>query len=483
VAAGLVRNKKRTSKKKREARPIFPSTCRWQRSDAVTSPGGEAAKGGEKKENSGGVTLYSLRRDIERATESIIDLLGERTKLSRSVAAVKKLNLAPIENLKVESLLIQKMQERGRLLGLDEGFVREFLELTFDFSKLVQRREYYEVSIKRFLEEESIRTVGLVGAGRMGRWFAGYFLALSTECLIFDRDPKRARAVASDVGARSTDSLESLVRGSDLLIVAVPVYETPSIVSKLVDLIGSASDSRNVKGRRSSSRRRPEIIEVASVKRPLVEGHAFDDEHEEQADGYFTQSSKGASDVSQDGRVVLISIHPMFGPDALHFWENTMIVIEGRGGKPSRGGVKKGKEHPELAYGFMKRLFPHFRLLKADVRTHDLLMAYVLTLPHVLSMIFGDVVSRSHLGGDLGIYAGPSFNRMLELSRRVFSESPDAYFDIESSNVENASLIREVEASIERLNGLLKDRQAFREFFKETNVYVSPSSSSSAQKV
>ena len=112
--------------------------------------------------------LARLRVHIEDVTKSIIDLISARQKLSIEVARDKRKSAAPIENLKVESSLATKMEDYAEQLGVDPVLATRILSLILDSSKTVQRRAYYEESIRSFLKEKGIRKIAVIGAGRMG---------------------------------------------------------------------------------------------------------------------------------------------------------------------------------------------------------------------------------------------------------------------------------------------------------------------------
>ena len=67
------------------------------------------------------------------------------------------------------------------------------------------------------------------------------------------------------------------------------------------------------------------------------------------------------------GNVTLYSIHPMFGPDAKHFAQNKLLEIS------------EGEESDGLIAG----IFPQCSIYRLNAQTHDKMMSYILSLPHL----------------------------------------------------------------------------------------------------
>ena len=108
----------------------------------------------------------------------------------------------------------------------------------------------------------------------------------------------------------------------------------------------------------------------------------------------------------------LYSIHPLFGSIANPFAVNTLIQI----GRDS---------------GFVRGIFPHYRIFEMSVRDHDRLMATMLTLPHMHALSFADSVARKKIPEDIH---GPSYDYLLELSKRMLRENERVYYEIQATN-------------------------------------------------
>ena len=320
--------------------------------------------------------LARLRVHIEEITKSIIDLISAREKLSIEVAGIKKKSGVPIENLKVESSLAREVQNYSGELGVDQLLAAKILFLILDSSKTVQRKEYYEDSIRSFLKDKEISKIAVIGAGRMGGWFASYFAGLSVPLIIFDQDKNKSRKLASELKAKMASSLKEIARDADLVVVAIPITDTPRMIRTLASLTNSKMRDSTLP-----------VLELCSVKEPLVKA------------GLIGKELKKSN-------VSLYSIHPMFGPDVNHFAQNKLLEISVDGESD----------------GLINGLFPHFQILRLDARTHDRAMSYVLALPHLVALLFADVIASE--SSSLKKYSGRALIGCSKWLTKCFQKIP-----------------------------------------------------------
>lgn len=215
---------------------------------------------------------------------------------------------------------------------------------------------------------------------------------------LYDRDSKLARRQARALQCGFAASLNKIAE-SDLIVVAVPISKTSKTVSKL--------------GKISSKTR---LIEISSLKERVL---------------------------SKVSRNRLLSIHPLFGSSADQFGRNSIIVIND-------------------GFRFVKGLFPHFRIFTLSARDHDKLMTCLLSLPHILALVFADVSSKRKFQSDLST---PSFDAFLEIARKTLSENPRVYHEIQSHNKYDFVMLKEIQDSSKRLATLLS-RGHYTEFEK-----------------
>lgn len=356
-------------------------------------------------------SLESVRAEIRDLTESIFNLAKARQALSERVALIKQSKRLSVENKEVESKLIDSMEEYASSIGLDPMFARHITKNLVEASKSAQRRAIYFEKIKESLALQGVRRVGVVGAGRMGGWFATYFKSLVESVTLYDSNRKFGRKRAKELGCKFSKSLYDI--GSlDLILVAVPISKTIQVTKVLLKHVEKRTKTR--------------IIEVSSVKEELIKG-----------------MGKRSAD--------LYSIHPLFGSSADQFGENSLIVV----------GSSRNQDD------FVEGLFPHFKILHLNATEHDKLMTLLLSLPHALALTFAGIVSEKKLQNHV---SSPSFDGLLQIAKKTLSENPRVYYEIQSLNRHNQEMLREFKKSVEKLDRLLSrgDYARFARFFSKT---------------
>ncbi len=379
-----------------------------------TLSGGASDRSGEI---SAEASLTKSREEIWRITKEILDLANARQKVSLQISRDKVLLGHSIANPEVEKKLLFESINYAKSVGLDENLARALALDLIKFSKIAQSTDVYKDRIKEFLASRKIMNVSIVGAGRMGAWFAKYFQELSVKVFFYDERLEKARDKAEELGVQYFETLEKVVK-SDLVIVSVPISTTPKLIRQLSEWANGSSDALN-------------IMEISSVKNEMGLSGLLEER-------------------AMNEKIALYSVHPLFGSSSLPFEMNSII-----------------QSFPKDT-AFITGLFPHFTIVFLDWKEHDRLMGVFLTLPHTLALVFADV-ARSEgkfFQKSLGLNA-PSYQHMLELSRKVLSEDPEIYFEIQASNPNSKSVLSDLKNSLLRMEKVLKSRSEYVEFFEK----------------
>jgi len=367
-------------------------------------------------------SLSTLREEIRELTKSILALSEARQTVSLEIAEIKKESGLSIENTQVERELLSSMSEYSNRIGLDAELGRKIVSSLIESSKIAQREIFHRKEIKSFLDSQKIRQVSIVGAGRMGSWFAQYFKHLDMPVLMYDENRSRAKKKTKEFHAEYASKLDDLV-SSDLIVIAVPIAKTPGLIRELVEPL------------QTSGSKVSKIVEVSSVKSEMARAGFID--------GAPTKETLGCN-------VKLFSIHPLFGASADRFDKNAIVQVF-----PNDSTLIRG-------------IFPHYNIVTLDWRAHDKLMGLFLTIPHALALVFADLVNtKSRVKGFNRGVITPSYEHMLRLSQRVLGENPEVYFDIQASNPFTDSALSEALSSVSKLRKLLNSRSEFVKFFNE----------------
>jgi prephenate dehydrogenase len=337
------------------------------------------------------------------------------------VGEIKLANRLQIHNAEVEKRLGTMVERYAETIGLDKELASRITDVLVDFSKKSQREQVYRSKITSFLRKNKIETVSVIGAGRMGGWFAKYFKQLGIEVTLIDTNTKLARKRAKELGCSFARDIAAAK--SDLVLLAIPISQTFDEIESLQ----RTTDSKQCRA----------IIEISSVK------------------------GKGLDQISsRDSRIPVISIHPLFGSSAEPFGKNSLVVIQ----TTRNDGAMRN---------FVMNLFPQFEFAFLNAKAHDKQMALMLSLPHVLALAFADVISRDSklIGAPL---TTPSYAALQELAAKVFSENSRVYFEIETRNEFTTRVLRHLKQSIRLLSSYFEkgSEPEFTKFFETRKAKI-----------
>ncbi len=212
------------------------------------------------------------------------------------------------------------------------------------------------------------RKITIVGAGgKMGVWFAKYFLEKGDEVTGYDAENKiPVKAVLP------SQSLVGSILKADFVILCTPTRRTPEIIRLIA----------------KEMKRGTHLIEISS------------------------QKSKTVSALSKmPAKINPICIHPMFGPGAKSLKGQNIIIVP----------IKDTKK--ELAAA--KTLFPEANFVTIDVIEHDKKIAVILGLTHLINLVFASIISKDDKISLTEKMSGTTFKAQKTLAESIMTETPE----------------------------------------------------------
>jgi chorismate mutase/prephenate dehydrogenase len=243
---------------------------------------------------------------------------------------------------------------------------------------------------------------GSGGHGKMGGWFAEFLASQGFRVAI--ADPKGSLAGFDFVADWQTDALDF-----DLIVLATPLSATAELLHVL-------------------ARRAPRglIFDLGSLKTPLRAG--------------LEALVKAGCRVT--------SVHPMFGPDTELLSGRHVIFID-------LGDKEALAQAQELFAPTMAER------VVMDLDEHDRLIAYVLGLSHALNIVFFTALADSgEAAPRLAKLSSTTFDSQLEVASRVAAESPELYFEIQSSNDYGSESLLALQKAVEGLVSTVRTKNA-----------------------
>ena len=226
--------------------------------------------------------------------------------------------------------------------------------------------------------------VGIIGGtDGLGKTLVYYFRD-EFEVYITGTDHSKGRNVADELNVNYIESNAGLANISDMLIIAVPIQHTSSVIREVAPFMKSGSV----------------MIDVTSVK----EG-----------------PSRTMAEVLPD-TVEYIPTHPVFGPRTTQL-DNQVIVLT---------ADKKGKWYGKV-YDYLER--KNMRIIETTAEKHDFMMSIVQVLTHFSFISTASAIEKLKVDlSESEDYESPIYNLMIDMIARIVAQNPYLTYNIQSMN-------------------------------------------------
>jgi len=216
--------------------------------------------------------------------------------------------------------------------------------------------------------------IAIIGAGRMGRWFAKFFLEQGFTVVVSDKDNEKLERLKEEVNVDIADNVKA-VESADRVLICVPIESFENVVKEI------------------STHIRPgqEVMDICSIKETPV--------------NIMHKYLKHA---------VTLGTHPMFGPGAKTI-ENQNFIL-----------TPTNVKEQTLARNFGRWL--EGKGAKVHFMTpqeHDKLMAVVIGLPHFISYIVCDTLLSYGKFAVAKNISGVSYKLLLTVAEAIASEEAE----------------------------------------------------------
>ena len=212
------------------------------------------------------------------------------------------------------------------------------------------------------------KTISILGVGgKMGKWFAKYFLENGFEVTGYDSE--------NEITTKSVIKASSLVGAvlkPDYVLLCTPTRRTPEIIRLIA----------------KEMKRGSYLIEISS------------------------QKSKTATALAKmPSKVNPICIHPMFGPGAKKIKGQHIISVP----------IKDAKKELQVA----KDLFQGSDFVTIDAIEHDKKIAVILGLTHLINLAFANILAKDEKISLTEKMSGTTFKVQKILTESIMTESPE----------------------------------------------------------
>ena len=344
------------------------------------------------------MNLDELRTALTDLDGQLLALVARRQALSEQVAAVKRATGRATRDFGREREVILRGRNTAERLKISPDLAESLLRQLILSSLATQE----QARVAAQAHGSGKRALVIGGHGKMGGWFAEFLASQGFRVTI--ADPRGAQPGFERCADWQTDPLDF-----DLIVLATPLSATAELLQVL-------------------AKRRPRglVFDLGSLKTPL---------------------RTGLEALVQAGCRVT-SVHPMFGPDTELLSGRHVIFID-------LGDKDALEEAQELFAPTMAER------VVMDLDEHDRLIAYVLGLSHALNIAFFTALADSgEAAPRLARLSSTTFDSQLEVASRVAAESPELYFEIQSSNDYGNESLLALQKAVDGLVATVKSKNA-----------------------
>ena len=253
--------------------------------------------------------------------------------------------------------------------------------------------------------------VAILGAGKMGIWFAKFFCEEGYSVVVADRKKEKLSRLKKELVVETADFVEA-VKGADKILICVAIGAFKTVVKTISSYI----------------REGQVVMDICSIKGDPV---------------------KIMHDYIKQGLV--LGTHPVFGPGSKGVKNKAFIL------------TPTSSQEKEFAESFKKWLeTKKARVFVMSPKKHDKLMSVVLGLPHFLGLAACDALLEQADYSETKRVAGTTYRMLFTLAEVAALENPELFASLQLNLPELEQL---ESAFIEKAHELLnlikqKDRAA-----------------------
>ena len=216
--------------------------------------------------------------------------------------------------------------------------------------------------------------IAVIGAGRMGRWFANFFLEQGFTVVASDKDWEKLQKLRDELDIEIADNVKA-VESADRILVCVPIENFEDVIKEI---------STHIKPGQ-------EVMDICSVKEnPVNIMHKYIND------------------------AVTLGTHPMFGPGAKSVKGQNFIL------------TPTNTKEQALARDFGKWLKSKgANVFFMTPKEHDKIMSIVIGLPCFLCHVVCDTLLSSGKFEKAKDVSGVSYRLLLKLTEAVVSEETE----------------------------------------------------------
>jgi prephenate dehydrogenase len=231
--------------------------------------------------------------------------------------------------------------------------------------------------------------IAILGAGKMGVWFAKFFLEEGYSVVVADRKPEKLSKLKSELAVETADFVKA-VKNADRVLICVSINAFEAVVKTIAPSI----------------RDDQVVMDICSIKTFPV--------------NVMHKHIKAG---------LVLGTHPVFGPGSKGVKHKAFVL------------TPTSSEEKEFAESFKRWLEQKkARVFIMSPEKHDELMSVVLGLPNFLGLVACDALLEQADYAETKKVAGTTYRMLFTLAEATALENPDLYASLQLTLPEIATL-------------------------------------------
>jgi len=224
--------------------------------------------------------------------------------------------------------------------------------------------------------------IAILGAGKMGRWFAKFFLEEGYSVVVADRNKRKLESLRNELAVETANFAES-VRNADRILICVSIEAFEAVVKTIAPYTSRGQI----------------VMDICSVKEKPV---------------------KIMHDHLKNG--LILGTHPVFGPGSKGVQNKAFILT------PTNKQEKKFAETFKVWLETKKA-----RVFMISPEEHDRLMSIVLGFPHFVGLVACETLLEQKDYLETKNVAGTTYRMLLTLAEVTAMENPGLFSSLQFS--------------------------------------------------
>ena len=250
--------------------------------------------------------------------------------------------------------------------------------------------------------------IAVVGAGKMGVWFAKFFQTKGFTVMLADRKKEKLAKLKKGLQVETTADFKAAVQDADQILICVSI----DAIEEVAKTISPALHEGQV------------VMDICSIKEKPV-----------------TTMHKHIKDAT------ILGTHPVFGPGSNGVKHKAYILT------PTNPEEQVVAEHYKK---WLQGEEAHVFIMTPQ--KHDELMSVVLGLPHFLGLVACETLLEQKNLSETKKVAGTTYRMLFTLAEATALETPDLFAAVQTDLPQVAKLEETFMAKAEELLGLIKSK-------------------------